>query len=155
MFGKDLEAGELCSRNVSVSYPSLSITDAAREMRDRHLGCLVVVQEVSPQESQVVGMLTDRDIAMGVVAAQADAQALRVADLMSRDVVSVREHDSVLDALAIMRRKGVRRLPVVGPQDCLIGLLAVDDVLMALSRQIQALAGAVGAAQRHEELEPR
>jgi CBS domain-containing protein len=123
-------------------------------MRDRHVGCLVVVQEVSPQESQVVGMLTDRDIALGVVAAQADAQALRVADLMSRDVVTVREHDSVLDALATMRRKGVRRLPVVGPQDRLLGLLAVEDLLMALSRQIQALAGIVGAAQRHEEFEP-
>jgi CBS domain-containing protein len=97
-------------------------------------------------------MLTNRDIVTGVVAAQNDPQTLRVADVMSRNVVTARKEDSVLDALATMRRRGVRRLPVVGAQDRLIGLLTIDDVLQLLAEQMQALAAAVGAAQRHEEV---
>jgi CBS domain-containing protein len=100
-------------------------------------------------------MLTDRDIATGVVAAEKELYGLRVADVMSRAVVSVREEDSMLDVLAAMRRKGVRRAPVVGPRDRLIGIVAMDDVLELVAQELQALAAAVGAAQRHEGVAPR
>ena len=69
---------------------------------------------------------------------------------MSKDVVTAREQDSVLDVLAVMRRKGVRRLPVTAAQGELVGLVALDDVLAVVAEQLQALAAAVGAAQRHE-----
>jgi len=145
-----LTAGDICTRIVSIAFPALSIEEAARVMREQRVGSLVVVEEVAPEDRQVVGMLTDRDIVTGVVAAQADPHGLCVADIMSRAVVTAREDDSVLDVLALMRRRGVRRVPVVGAHDRLIGLVALDDVLELVAEEMQALAAAVSAAQRHE-----
>jgi CBS domain-containing protein len=70
-----------------------------------------------------------------------------VADIMSRSLVTAHEEDAVLDVLAMMRRKGVRRVPVVGPAHRLIGIVTIDDVLEVVAQQMQALAAAVGAAQ--------
>ncbi|WP_395702793.1 CBS domain-containing protein [Aquabacterium sp.] len=145
-----LSAGEICQRVVSVAYPTLALEEAARVMRDQHVGSLVVVEEIAPDERMVVGMLTDRDIVTAVVARQQPVYGMSVGDVMSRDVVTVRERDSLLDVLATMRSKGVRRVPVVGPQRRLVGLCAIDDVLQQIAEQLQALATAAGAARQHE-----
>lgn len=150
MFHRKVTAGDVCTRIVSIASPSLSIEDAARVMRDQHVGSLVVVEEAAPEDRQVVGVLTDRDIVTGVVAAQKSPHGMRVADVMSRAVVTAREEDSVLDVLATMRRSAVRRVPIVGPSDRLVGVLAIDDVLELVAEEMQALSAAVSAAQRHE-----
>lgn len=150
MSHRKTHVGGICSRIVSVAYPALSVAEAARVMREQHVGCLVVVEEITEDERRVVGILTDRDIVTGMVAEQRDAQSLRVADLMSRDVVSVREEDSMLDALALMRQQRVRRVPVVGARDLLIGILALDDLLGVVAEEMQALGAAIAAAQHHE-----
>ena len=75
---------------------------------------------------------------------------MRVGDVMTKDVVKVREEDSLPDVLAAMRRKGVRRVPVTGPSDVLVGILALDDILAVLAQQMQAVAQAVSAAAGHE-----
>ena len=145
-----LTAGEICTRNVVCSDRGMMVDDAARLMRTHHTGTLVVVEERSPRERIVVGMVTDRDIATRVVALDRDVHAFRVSDIMTPDVVTVREQDSLLDVLAVLRGKRVRRVPVTGARGELIGIVAIDDVLSAVAEQMQALAGAVGAAQRHE-----
>lgn len=149
-----LTAGEICTRTVVHADPGMMLDEAARLMRTHHVGSLVVVEERSPRERIVVGMLTDRDIATGIVALDRDAHAFRVGDIMSPDVATVREQDSVLDVLAMMRRKKVRRMPVTGARGELIGLVALDDVLAIVAEQMHALAAAVGAAQRHEVSAP-
>lgn len=149
MMNTPLTAGEICTREVVFADPGMLLGEAARLMRTHNVGSLVVVEERSPKERLVVGMVTDRDIATAVVAADRDPHAWRVGDIMSRDVVTAREQDSLLDLLAVMRRKGVRRLPVTGPKGELIGLVALDDLLGIVAEQMQALASAVGAAQRH------
>jgi CBS domain-containing protein len=145
-----LTAGEICTRNVVCSDRGMMVDDAARLMRTHHTGTLVVVEERSPRERIVVGMVTDRDIATRVVALDRDVHAFRVGDIMTPDVVTVREQDSLLDVLAVLRGKRVRRVPVTGARGELVGIVAIDDVLSAVAEQMQALAGAVGAAQRHE-----
>lgn len=145
-----LTAGQICTRTVVHADRGMMLDEAARLMRTHHVGSLVVVEERSPKERIVVGMLTDRDIATGVVALDRDAHAFRVGDIMSTDVVTVREQDSVLDVLAVMRHRKVRRLPVTGGRGELIGLVALDDVLALVAEQMHALAAAVGAAQHHE-----
>lgn len=148
-----LTAGDICSRMVAIAYPSLALDEAARLMRQRHVGCLVVVEELSATESLVVGVLTDRDIAMGVVAAGRDPHGMRVGDLMSKDVVTAREQDSLLDVVAAMQRRKVRRIPVTGARDVLVGLVSLDDVLAAMAQQMLAVASAVSAAGKHERTE--
>lgn len=145
-----LTAGDICTRAVVFTDRAMMLGDAARLMRGHHVGSLVVVEERSPNQRIAVGMVTDRDIATAVVAADRDPHAFRVGDVMSPEVVTVREQDSLLDLLALMRRKRVRRVPVVGAQGELLGLVALDDVLQIVAEQMHALAAAFGAASRHE-----
>lgn len=146
-----LNAGDICTRIVTIAHAGMSASDAARLMRERHVGALVVVEEAAPDERVVVGMLTDRDLMTAVVADERDAHSVCVGELMSRDLVTAREQDSLLDVLAAMRRKGVRRVPVTGARDRLIGLIALDDVLEVVAEQMRAVAAAIGASQRHEQ----
>jgi CBS domain-containing protein len=145
-----LTAGEICTRSVVFTDRGMLLDEAARLMRSHHVGALVVVEERTPRERVVVGILTDRDIVTAVVALERDPKSFRVADVMAADVVTAREQDSLLDLLALMRRKKVRRLPVTGAQGELIGVVSIDDVLAAVAEQLQAVAAAIGAAQRHE-----
>lgn len=155
MFSRKASVGDICTRIVSIAYPSLSVEEAARVMQRQHVGSLVVVEEASPDDRRVVGMVTDRDLVTAVLAAQRDPHGLAVADVMSRTVVTAGEDDSVLDVLAAMRRNAVRRVPVVGPQNRLIGIVTIDDVLQLVAEEMQALAAAVNAAQRHALAGPR
>jgi CBS domain-containing protein len=142
-------AGDLCTRDVVVAPPSLSVDEAARLMRERHVGCVVVVEQGDGGRLPA-GILTDRDIVTTVVARDMDPKSLRVGDLMSVDVAAVREHDTLYDVLATMRRRGVRRLPVLDAHGALAGVLSQDDVMSALAAQFQALAAVLVREQRQE-----
>ncbi len=156
MLTQPLSAGDICTRHVTFVYPAMVLNEAARLLQAHQVGALVVVDETGRDERIVVGMLTDRDIATEVVARDRDPHGLRVADVMTRDVVTAREQDSVLDLLAAMRRKAVRRIPVTGPRGQLLGIVSIDDVLEVIAQEMQAVAAAVGASQRHPvEAPPR
>jgi len=142
-------AGDVCMRHVVVVPASLSVDEAARVMRERHVGCVVVVEQGDGGRLPA-GILTDRDIVTAVVARDVDPKSLRVGDVMSVDVASAREHDTLTDALATMRRRGVRRLPVLGAHGVLAGILSQDDVLSAIAGQLQALASVQLHERRHE-----
>ena len=151
---RKLTAGDICNRIVSVAYRELSVDEAARAMRDQQVGSLVIVEERGEDRREVVGMLTDRDIVTQVVARQKDPLTIRIGDIMSRDVATAREDDSVLDLLAAMRRKGVRRMPVISADNRLVGLATIDDVFAVVAEAMDALSGAVAAAWRHERSQP-
>jgi CBS domain-containing protein len=145
-----LTAGEFCTRSVVHTGRGMLLDAAARLMRTHHVGSLVVVEERFPGERIVVGMITDRDLATAVVALERDPKSFCVGDVMSGDVVTVREQDSLSEVLAVMRRRRVRRVPVTGARGELVGIVSVGDVLGVVTGQLQALAAAVGAAQRQE-----
>jgi CBS domain-containing protein len=146
-----LTAGAVCTRDVSIAFRSTALHEAARSMRERHVGSLVVVDE-TPEGRVVAGLLTDRDIVTAVVAKEVDARTLSVEDVMSADVATVREDDSLHDVVAQMKRRRVRRLPVVTAQDRLVGMIAADDVLRALAADFQALVQAIGEQSKIEQL---
>lgn len=145
-------AGDVCSRTVTIAEPTLSVIDAARLMRQDHVGCLVVVRD-APFGRVPVGMLTDRDIVTAIVAQEVDLRTLRVEDVMSSQLVCSREDDSILDVLGLMRQKGVRRVPVIGQRGELVGLVALDDLLEIVAEQIQAIVGAVSSEQSRERVQ--
>lgn len=144
-----LTVGDACVRDVTVAFRQTTVDGAARLMRENHVGCVVVVEEAQGART-VVGVLTDRDIVIGVVAAGLDPAALRVEDVMSTDLVTAREDDSLLDLMRTMRQKGVRRVPVVGAQAVLVGIVAFDDVLGALSLELSLLVGAIDSEGQRE-----
>lgn len=146
-----LSAGDLCARNVVFAHRDMALGEAAQRMREHHVGCLVVVDD-SPAGRLPVGLLTDRDIVIAVVAQDLDVRTLRVGDVMSATPVPAREAESLLDSLGAMRRAGVRRLPVVDGHGHLQGLLTLDDVVEVVAEQLGALAQVLLSARRREPL---
>lgn len=134
-----MNVGRLCKRPVVTVTPQQDLIVAAQLMREKHIGSLVVVEEYG----RPIGVLTDRDIVISVVAKGANPSLLTVADVMTRDPTTADEGESVPNALRTMRHIGVRRLPVVGSKGLLTGVLSLDDVLDVLAKELAEVSGAV------------
>jgi CBS domain-containing protein len=134
-----MSVGRICTREVHFAEPGESIRDAALRMLDRRVGCLVVLD---PQRVPV-GMLTDRDLVIRVIAAGRDPARTTVADVMTPDPRVAPETAAIEDALAWMRHGKFRRLPVVGAEGRLVGLVAADDILDLLAEEIGELGSLV------------
>ena len=104
---------------------SVSVVEAARLMREQDIGSLPITDD-----EQLVGMITDRDITMRVVAEAADPNATSVEDVYSRDLVSVAPDNDLEEALGLMARHQVRRLPVV-EDGRLVGIVAQADIALS------------------------
>jgi CBS domain-containing protein len=144
-----MKVGELCNRDVVVVTAETPLAQAARLMREQHVGSLVVVAEWLG-ERLPVGILTDRDIVVAVVAKGLDPRTLDVSDVASTGLLVVRESDSFEEALRVMREQGVRRIPVVTHIGALAGILTLDDVLAFAAADLHGLARAVDAGRRRE-----
>ncbi|HER62893.1 MAG TPA: CBS domain-containing protein, partial [Desulfobacteraceae bacterium] len=98
-----------------------------------------------------VGILTDRDIVVELLATEVPLDAVSVGDVMTFTLVTAREQDSIWDTLQSMRTKGIRRVPVVNDQGGLEGILSVDDLLELLAEELILLAKVPVRQQMHEE----
>jgi CBS domain-containing protein len=144
-----MSVNTLCSQNVAMVAPGDGVIDAARLMREKHVGDLIVVEHRAGQRVPV-GILTDRDIVVGIVARGASADDLTVADVMSSELLKIRVEESIEYALREMRRAGVRRVPVVDGSDDLIGVLSIDDVIDHLAVQLGHVADIVRMGRQAE-----
>lgn len=145
--------GEICNREVVVVTRQTPVIEAARLMRQHHVGDVVVVMEEGGLRTPV-GIVTDRDIVVEVVAAGLDPDALTVGEIMTPELATVQESTGVFEAIRYMRDKGVRRLPVVDENADLIGILALDDLLDLLAEELGALARLI-ARERNKEAKLR
>ena len=143
-----MSAGTLCNREVAVTGSGTSIAEAARLMRRRHVGDLVILSE--DEERRPIGLITDRDLVVEVLAEGVDPESITVADVMTRTLQTIDEDAEFWDALHHMRRHGVRRLPVVNAAGGLEGILTLDDALELVS---EALTDLVGLISRQSEQE--
>lgn len=144
-----MAVGEICNREVVIAKKALSVVDAAQLMRKHHVGDLVVVEERNGRRHPV-GIVTDRDIVVEVVAAGVNPDALKVGDIMGPEVATVRESEGLFEALRYMRDKGVRRMPVVDRDDGLVGILTLDDLLSLLAEEMTELAKLVSHERQRE-----
>lgn len=134
-----MASGEICNREVVIVSRQTSISEAAWLMRENHVGDVVVVSEEDGRRKPV-GIVTDRDVVMDVVASGLDPEHLTVEEIMAPELATVQEKTGVFEAIRYMRDKGVRRMPVVGSDGELIGILSLDDLLELLSEEMGALA---------------
>lgn len=144
-----LTAGDICKRKVSVAYQHTSVVAAAQLMREDHVGSLVVVEDANGSR-QVRGLITDRDIVMSVVAMGLDPEPLCLEDVMSDQLVTADETDTLMDLMQAMREHGVRRVPVVGQGQELMGIVTLDDVLKILAHEMNLLVGSIDTSLRQE-----
>lgn len=141
--------GEICNREVVFARRDNTVKEAAQLMRQYHVGDLVIVDE-SDGRRVPCGIVTDRDIVVGVVAKGLDPDALMVGEVAGPELVLARERDGVSETIELMRAKGVRRVPIVDAQGALVGIVTADDMLDLLAEEMTALAKMVSREQRHE-----
>ncbi len=134
--------GELCTRDTFIIGQDDNIVEAAKLMRVFNVGDLIVV-DPSSDGNTPIGIVTDRDIVISVVADNADPQSVTVAEIMSKELVTGSEEDDLYSSIAKMRQHGIRRLPVVNKEGYLSGILSVDDILEFLGEEVNALIGLV------------
>ena len=144
-----MSAGEYCNREVVVIERTESVRKAVDLMRTHHVGDVIVVEKADGA-TRPLGILTDRDIVLEILAEDVDLEAVNVGDVMSYELQTVDEDIKLLDAIKVMRTKGIRRLPVVDSQENLVGILAVDDVLGLISEQLSDLVGLIARQQTKE-----
>ena len=123
---------------------SASVVDAARLMRAEHIGSLPVIED-----ERLVGMITDRDITTRVVAESAAPETTSVGDVYSRDLISVEPDHDLEEALELMARHQVRRLPVV-ENGRLVGVVAQADIALKDNERTGELVGAISAPSEEE-----
>jgi CBS domain-containing protein len=121
----------IITRDVDVIESQESVQMAANRMHTHNVGCLVVVD----REQQPIGMLTDRDLAVRVVACAKDPRTTSVGEVMSQPVATVDENASMDSALTAMRAGPYRRMPAVNLSGELVGLITLDDILGHLTSQ--------------------
>jgi len=126
---------EIITAPVVTIAADATVAAAARTMRDHHVGALLVTQG-----GDLVGLVTDRDITVSVIAEEGDVERTPVANIMAREPAFVREHAGIFAAIRAMQRANVRRLPVVDQHLRPIGVIAADDLLIYLSNELGTLA---------------
>jgi len=142
-----MPVGELCTRQTVVARCGTSVHQAAKLMRQHHVGDLIVIDQVN---SKPIGIVTDRDIVIEILAQGLDPSGISVEDIMTRDLVVVQERAGIFEAIEKMRSKGVRRMPVVNVEGTLVGILSVDDLIEILADELGALAKLISREQKHE-----
>ena len=130
---------EFCNRDVVFATREMSIPEAAQLMRQFHVGDLVVVDELEGKRVPV-GILTDRDIVIQIIAPSLDIDDFSVGDIMSPQLVSVQEKEGLFETVRLMRTKGIRRIPVVNLEGGLEGIVTADDILDLLAEEMTELA---------------
>ncbi len=150
-----MKVRDFCSRMVVVAEPNTDLRAAANMMRDNHVGALVVIDR-RDGVTRPIGILTDRDIVIGVVAAPGvRPETLVVRDVMCAELATVNENESVYEAVDAMRDRGARRLPVVADDGRLVGMLTLDDLLRVIATELAGLTDAVRGATEREAHERR
>jgi CBS domain-containing protein len=145
--------GDFCVRDVVTVARGATITEVAKLMRQYHIGAVIVVDQRT--EGKVpVGILTDRDIVVEIIAPGLDAAAVKVGELMQRPVMTVPEHADYGETVRLMAVNGVRRMPVVDARGSLVGIITVDDILRQLAGPLVALSD-LTVRERHYETETR
>lgn len=130
-----MNVGELCIRDVVIAEKSTSIHEVAKLMREHHVGDVVIVEE-KYGERVPVGIITDRDIIIELVATGVDLDIVAVGDTMSFDLLTALVDDDVFDLIKRMQIKGVRRVPIVNERGGLEGIISVDDLIDVFAEQM-------------------
>jgi CBS domain-containing protein len=134
-----MNVGEVCTREVYIVRPHEPLVRAVDEMCKRNVGSVIVVEQ-RDQRIVPVGILTDRDV-VGLLGEKGDMlEVATVGECMSGNLLTLGEDESVVDAMARLRGRGVRRAPVVAADGGLVGIVSADDLLGVVAEQLSSLA---------------
>lgn len=145
-----MKVGEICTVQTVYCKRDETVQGAALLMRKYHVGDVVVVDQIEGGKTPV-GIVTDRDIVVGVIALGLDPASLLVGDIMSDDLLTASQEDDVYETIERMRFRGIRRVPVVDHGGDLTGIVSVDDLLEFLAEEMGELSRISTHQQAHEK----
>ena len=148
-----MKTGEACNRTVVVVSRNTTLSEASKLMRRHHVGSLVVLGD--GERRTPVGIITDRDIVVEVLAADLDFRNMLAGEIMSPVLHTAVEDDDTHETLKAMRQYGVRRIPVVSGSGALVGIVTLDDLLDLLGVELGDIVRAIGNEQSREDLRRR
>lgn len=149
-----MDLRKIGKRKVATVYRDTSVGDAARFMRESHLGDVVVIDR-SEGKIIPIGILTDRDIVMSTTALRISPFDFRVEDVMTKSLVTARSDDTLNHVISLMREHGVKRIPLVNESGELDAIVAIEDVIRLLSEELYALSQVYERQQSLEEIRRR
>lgn len=144
-----MHIGQICTSQATHCTRDETVQGAALLMRRQHVGDVIVVDQFDGA-SVPVGILTDRDIVVSVIAPGLDPASLQVGDIMSDDLLTARDSDDVYETIEKMRLRGIRRVPVVDASGSLAGVVSADDLLEFLAEEMGELSRISPWQQAHE-----
>jgi CBS domain-containing protein len=145
--------GDICTREVVQCDRTTSTLELSQLMRRSHVGDIVVTDQ--PNGKRIaVGIVTDRDLVVKVMAEERDSLATTAGDIMSVELITAGERNTVHEVAELMRFKGVRRVPVVDEDGALLGIVTLDDLLTVIGEELNLLAKVFTREQVQEERMP-
>jgi len=145
-----MPVGDICVRDVVIASKTTTTQEAAALMRKNHVGDLIVAEDQSDGSKIPIGIVTDRDVVISVIATRLDPTVYTVGDLLARDLVTASEDEGVFECIQRMRLAGVRRMPVVDRKGALVGIVSVDDLVALFAEELTALSKLISHEQVHE-----
>lgn len=145
-----MSIGQFCNRETVIVRKQDSIVATAKLMRQNHVGSVVVVDDADGI-TKAVGIVTDRDLVLEVLAAELDPETVTIGDVVSYDLVTAGEHDGIWETIQRMRTKGVRRMPVTDGRGALVGIISVDDLLEILAAELSEVTKVLAREQVREQ----
>ncbi len=146
----EMTAAAVCQRDVSTITGDSSLVEAAAMMRDHHVGSLIVIENNKPQ-SVPIGIITDRDIVVQIMALDIPYEDVLISELMSDELYKVNGDQSVFELFKYMQEYAVRRLPVVDDMGDLIGIISLDDLVVLVASELENLAQVIRHQQNIEK----
>ncbi len=146
-----MKVGEICIREVIYVEEWESLLTVAKLMREHHVGSVVVAKK-HDDRLLPVGILTDRDLVVEVVAANVDPESLQAQEVMSFNLVTVDENRAMWEVAGLMQEKGIRRVPVIDNGGYLVGIFCMDDILEIVTAELNSLARLMHRERNKEEL---
>lgn len=145
-----MSIGEFCTREVVIVERGTGIVELAQLMRKHHVGDVIVV-DMQGDLVVPVGIVTDRDIVVELIAGEVDLDSVTTGDVMNQELITAKEKEGIWDTLRSMSSKGIRRIPVINEDGGLEGILTVDDLIELLADELDLLAKIAGRGQELEE----
>ena len=143
--------GAICNHKVITVKEEVTVFEAAKLMRSHHVGNVIVVKDDNGK-SVPLGIVTDRDLVIEVLATELDCKVITVGDIMVKHLSVIKESAGIFETIKTMTSAGVRRLPVLDDSGKLIGIVTLDDLLILLSNELGSLTKLITHELKNETL---
>ena len=140
---------DICNLEIVTLQAEDTVVEACNVMREFHVGAVVVTEEKNGMKVPI-GIVTDRDIVVEVIAPELDPSVMTVGDIMASNLATVDQESGIFEVIQLMSAKGVRRLPVVGKKGELVGIVTLDDLFVMMTKELGSFSKLLTKEQKNE-----